>query len=229
MVLRYALAFSLLALFVSAAFGQASESSNVSAGFVLGNLCQNSGTTHAACKGSWQSGNGLDTLTAGGSSSVSYGYLKAETEVVVNCSAGCILSGQGVASSSFTDQANIENAPATGAYFLVAVSVSGSVSNSQTAITTLQLDINGGAAQCAVLASSGSCYAYLPVTNSTQSFGFSLGLTNSTSADLYGVSGTDTEYGQLSGKVTKLAVVNNKGQVINGVVITTASGHTYPL
>ena len=133
----------------------------------------------------------------------------------------------------FSDGVSIQNAPAKGAFLRISISLSGAISNVTKASTNVQLDMSDARnrAECNVANSpTGSCRASLAVTSPSQSFSFSVNLGSDVVASLdYVGKGADTEYANLTGKVTRLAVVNSKGKTISGVVITTTSGHRYPL
>ena len=231
--MRVSVLLSML-LFVSSAavLNAAAQSLSTSVGSVLDDgtgLCQNNGTTHAACTGHWSGSDGDEEASGGGTANANYGDLTSDARAVVNCSDACILGAQTVSGSDFTDTANIQNAPTSGSFFLVRISLGGSVSNASTSSPELQLNINGDSAQCAILTDKGSCHARLPLSGPTDSFDFSVGLVSSVTASLDGAGpGTDTEYADLKGTVVELAVVNGKGEVLKNVVITTASGHQYP-
>lgn len=212
----------------------AQEHASVYGSFILGPLCQNAGTTHAACKGTWQGPDGTESVGVSNVASDTWGYVKAIASADVNCGVGCQISAVGEAEADFLDAVYVQNAPPQGAYLRIAISSKGTISNLSTTSTIMQLDVldeMNHRAECYVSNPAiGTCHASLSVSGpTTQLFIFRVFLGGNAGASLYGGPGTDSEYANLYGKVTELAVVDGNGKIIQNVIITTTSGHEYPL
>ncbi|HZP61931.1 MAG TPA: hypothetical protein VFB28_00845 [Terriglobales bacterium] len=226
MARRILLVVSALLLCALWAVAQATERASVS---ILGKPCDTE-PTHATC--SQGGGTQWDSVFWEdiGSSNVSYGFVDVSTNALVYCNHHCQNRTGLQASSFFSDQATIQNAPESGAYFMIAVQLTGQTSSGTNAdSTSLELDMNGGRV-CTITVSSGYCHARLQI-NSDATVDFSVNLVRLTSASLDVISGSGESigYGDLTGKITRPAVVDAGGHNIPGVTITTASGHQYPL
>jgi hypothetical protein len=163
-----------------------------------------------------------------------YGVLTASSGSVDNCGTGCEISAVANAGAWFYDSATLQGVPSSGAFFLITVDVSGEVSDPNAAVANFVLTIYDAAhtANCpAILTPNAHRVCYLSVTDGDTVY-FNAALGDAAIANLVvvgGGNGTLTESAIVSGRISKLAVVNQQRQVLNNVIITTASGHQYPL
>jgi hypothetical protein len=196
-------------------------------------ICEKLGTDYAACKGRWQNSNGSESATVGMQARSAYGTVSGGSTAVSDCSGFCQLATEAQATSWAGDVAYLQNVPDSDAYFLVKISAMIQVTDSTAdpAQVLMQIqDEEGQRAVCSVSEATGKCYAYIPVTSSTGSVTFGLSAGAEAFASLNSPTGGSlTESASCNGSITALAVVNSKGQVLKNVVITTGSGHTYPL
>jgi hypothetical protein len=196
-------------------------------------LCSQNGTSKASCAGVFQEN---PNVSAGASilATADYGVVTASSGAVANCGTGCEIGATAqTTNASFNDSATLQGVPSSGAFFLITVDVSGSVSDPNATGSNFVLQINDArhTANCTFLTPNGHCSRYIPVTNGDTVY-FNAVLGNFAIADLVvagGGNGTLTEFAIGSGRITELAVVNQQHHVLNNVIITTASGHQYPL
>jgi len=218
--------FVALLLFASSALAQLSTT--IGSAIKEGTrLCERNGTEHVSCSRTWKNADGDEEVTGGGTANANYGTLNVRAKAIIDCTTSCNLSAQTVSAANFTDTAHIQNAPASGSFFLISISLSGSGSNGNMSSAAFDLTLNN-TALCTIVADRGSCHARVPVDGPTASFGFTAELISSVTAILHRSSGTDNEYLTLDGHISELAVVDANGNVLKDVVITTASGHKYP-
>ena len=223
---------SLVLFFAPVAIGQ---SLNTSVTGYVGQqvLCTQNGSSKATCARLYQED---PNVSAGVSmlAAADYGVLTASSGAVDNCGTGCEISAAATAGAWFNDSATLQGVPSSGAFFLITLDVSGSVSDPNATTSNFVLSIYDAqhTANCpAVLTPNAHRVCYLSVTDGDTVY-FNATLGNSATANLVvagGGNGTLTEFAIVSARISELAVVNQQRQVLNTVIITTASGHQYPL
>lgn len=190
------------------------------------------GSKEAGCKTKWSTADGMDTAEVLAGALNDYGQVTAGARTEENCTTVCSFSSSANPAEAYIyDQATLENAPSSGAYFLIQTMNKGISTTPPLTIVkfTLSLaDNESHSDSCNLGTPTGRCTVYIPVTgNADQVFTFELSL-DAASVIAPGAVGqlTRTAYGNVT--VTELAVVNRNGQVLNNVVIHTKSGHQYP-
>jgi hypothetical protein len=197
-------------------------------------LCSQGGLSKASCVGTYQSQDGNSAASVSMLAEDDYGFVEAGAGAAVNCSASCVIGASAQAQANFADAAMLQGVPSSGAYFFIKVRMNGLVTDRtfvyDSTFLELQISDNVNGTNCSIANNpNGTCSTWIPV-NHDETVYFSVVNQSSAFPSLQVINGNGTmEVGAGSkGTVTKLAVVNQQGQVLNNVIILTASGHIYP-
>jgi hypothetical protein len=189
------------------------------------------GSKEAGCKAKWASSDGSTAEVLLGALN-DYGQVTAGALSQENCMTVCSFSSSANPAEAYIyDQATLENAPSSDAYFLIQTVKKGISTFPPLTFTNFTVSLADNQSHqesCNLGTPTGRCWVYIPVTgNPDQVFTFELSL-KAASVIAPGAVGQPTRTAYANVTVTELAVVNSKGQVLSNVVIHTKSGHQYP-